>query len=156
MRDKLTSADFLKFRKWPTSDAFMVVTKPARACSSPRGGRCRQPGPGGASDALARHPGRSRAPVPARHDRQRHALPVAPDLMGQAFQVAEPNRVWLADITYLPTAEGWLYLAAVLDLAKPAHDCCVGSVCRAAPTPCCGWYAPSPAGVRAAQRAGRG
>ncbi|KAA0587344.1 IS3 family transposase [Azospirillum oryzae] len=47
----------------------------------------------------------------------RHGLPVAPDLLGQAFQVAEPNRVWLADITCLPTAEGWLYLAAVLDLA---------------------------------------
>ncbi|AWK86247.1 IS3 family transposase [Azospirillum thermophilum] len=47
----------------------------------------------------------------------RHGLPVAPDLLGQAFQVAEPNRVWLADITYLPTAEGWLYLAALLDLA---------------------------------------
>lgn len=36
----------------------------------------------------------------------RHGLLVAPDLLGQAFQVAEPNRVWLADITYLPTAEG--------------------------------------------------
>ncbi|AWJ88121.1 IS3 family transposase (plasmid) [Azospirillum sp. TSH58] len=47
----------------------------------------------------------------------RHGLPVAPDLLGQAFRVAEPNRVWLADITYLPTGEGWLYLAAVLDLA---------------------------------------
>ncbi|MGA1861223.1 IS3 family transposase [Azospirillum sp. 11R-A] len=47
----------------------------------------------------------------------RHGLPVAPDLLGQAFLVAEPNRVWLADITWLPTAEGWLYLAAVLDLA---------------------------------------
>ncbi|CAO3411765.1 Mobile element protein [Azospirillum largimobile] len=30
----------------------------------------------------------------------RHGLPVAPDLLGQAFQVAEPNRVWLADETY--------------------------------------------------------
>ncbi|CAO3360469.1 Mobile element protein [Azospirillum melinis] len=38
-------------------------------------------------------------------------------LPGQAFQLTEPNRVRLADITYLPTAEGWLYLAAVLDLA---------------------------------------
>lgn len=46
----------------------------------------------------------------------RHGLPVAPDLLGQTFQVAEPNRVWLADITYVPTGEGWLYLAAVLDL----------------------------------------
>ncbi len=47
----------------------------------------------------------------------RHALPVAPDLLGQAFEAPAPNRVWLADITYIPTGEGWLYLAAVLDLA---------------------------------------
>ena len=47
----------------------------------------------------------------------RHGLPVAPDLLGQAFRLVRPNRVWLADITYLPTGEGWLYLAAVLDLA---------------------------------------
>ncbi len=47
----------------------------------------------------------------------RHGLPVAPDLLGQAFQVPRPNQVWLSDITYIPTDEGWLYLAAVLDLA---------------------------------------
>ncbi|WP_245259445.1 IS3 family transposase [Methylobacterium sp. 77] len=35
----------------------------------------------------------------------------------QHFSAALPNTVWLADITYLPTGEGWLYLAAVLDLA---------------------------------------
>jgi putative transposase len=47
----------------------------------------------------------------------RHALPVAPNLLGRQFRVTRPNTVWLADITYLPTGEGWLYLAAVLDLA---------------------------------------
>ncbi|MBL0407688.1 IS3 family transposase, partial [Microvirga aerilata] len=47
----------------------------------------------------------------------RHSLPVAPNLLQQEFTVSVPNRVWLADITYIPTGEGWLYLAAVLDLA---------------------------------------
>lgn len=47
----------------------------------------------------------------------RHDLPIAPNLLRQEFMVSVPNTVWLADITYLPTGEGWLYLAAVLDLA---------------------------------------
>lgn len=47
----------------------------------------------------------------------RHQLPIAPNLLQQKFTVLEANRVWLADITYIPTGEGWLYLAAVLDLA---------------------------------------
>jgi putative transposase len=47
----------------------------------------------------------------------RHSLPIAPNLLQQEFTVSTPNRVWLADITYLPTGEGWLDLAAVLDLA---------------------------------------
>ena len=47
----------------------------------------------------------------------RHALPVAPNLLDRQFAVTRPNTVWLADMTYLPTGEGWLYLAAVLDLA---------------------------------------
>ena len=46
-----------------------------------------------------------------------HALPVAPNLLQQDFASPAPNRIWLADITYLPTGEGWLYLAAILDLA---------------------------------------
>jgi putative transposase len=48
----------------------------------------------------------------------RHQLPIAPNLLQQKFTVSEPNRVWLADITYVPTGGGWLYLAAVLDLAS--------------------------------------
>ena len=46
----------------------------------------------------------------------RHGLPIAPNLIARDFTAAAPNRVWLADITYIPTAEGWLYLAAVMDL----------------------------------------
>jgi putative transposase len=46
-----------------------------------------------------------------------HQLPIAPNLLQQKFTASVPNRVWLADITYIPTGEGWLYLAAVLDLA---------------------------------------
>lgn len=48
---------------------------------------------------------------------RRHDLPIAVKLLKQQFLAAMPNTVWLADITYLPTGEGWLYLAVVLDLA---------------------------------------
>ena len=47
----------------------------------------------------------------------RHDLPIAPNLLKQAFAATAPNTVWLADIPYITTGEGWLYLAAVLDLA---------------------------------------
>lgn len=46
----------------------------------------------------------------------RHDLPIAPNLIARDFTAEAPNRVWLADITYIPTMEGWLYLAAVMDL----------------------------------------
>jgi putative transposase len=46
----------------------------------------------------------------------RHAEPIAPNLLSRTFEAEAPNRVWVADITYLPTREGWLYLAVVLDL----------------------------------------
>ncbi len=46
----------------------------------------------------------------------RHKLPVAPNLLQREFSVSAPNRVWLGDITYVWTKEGWLYLAGVLDL----------------------------------------
>nr|AID65740.1 putative integrase catalytic subunit [uncultured bacterium] len=46
----------------------------------------------------------------------RHKLPVAENLLGQCFQVEKPNKVWLSDITYIPTDEGWLYLAGHKDL----------------------------------------
>lgn len=46
----------------------------------------------------------------------RHELPLAPNLLERQFHATAPNQVWLADITYLATREGWLYLAVVLDL----------------------------------------
>ena len=46
----------------------------------------------------------------------RHGLPIAPNLLNRNFAVAAPNRAWTSDITYIPTNEGWLYLAVVIDL----------------------------------------
>jgi putative transposase len=43
------------------------------------------------------------------------AAPPAPGLVGRRFTASRPNELWLADITYLPTHEGWLFLAVVLD-----------------------------------------
>lgn len=45
-----------------------------------------------------------------------HGHPVAPNHLNRDFHATRPNEKWLADITYIPTAEGWLYLAVVLDL----------------------------------------
>jgi putative transposase len=45
-----------------------------------------------------------------------HDLPVADNLLGRQFDPARPNEAWVADITSIPTREGWLYLAAVEDL----------------------------------------
>jgi transposase InsO family protein len=45
-----------------------------------------------------------------------HDLPVAENLLDRQFDAAAPNESWVADITYIPTREGWLYLAAVEDL----------------------------------------
>ena len=45
-----------------------------------------------------------------------HFLPVAPNRLDQQFEVDRPDAVWTADITYIWTQEGWLYLAVVLDL----------------------------------------
>jgi putative transposase len=46
----------------------------------------------------------------------KHAHPVAPNVLKRDFQATAPNRKWLADMTYVPTDEGWLYVALVLDL----------------------------------------
>ena len=45
-----------------------------------------------------------------------HSLPVAPNLLEQHFEAEAPNQVWVSDITYIPTDEGWLYCAAHKDL----------------------------------------
>jgi transposase InsO family protein len=45
-----------------------------------------------------------------------HTLPVAENVLDQKFEVSGPNSVWVSDITYIPTDEGWLYLAGHKDL----------------------------------------
>jgi putative transposase len=47
-----------------------------------------------------------------------HEQPVAPNVLGRRFEAPAPDRKWAADITYVPTAEGWLYLAGVIDLCS--------------------------------------
>jgi transposase InsO family protein len=57
---------------------------------------------------------RRRAP---RTTDSRHDLPVAPNLLDRRFAAERPDAVWLADTSYIPTGEGWLYLAAIKDVA---------------------------------------
>jgi transposase InsO family protein len=45
-----------------------------------------------------------------------HHLPIAENRLDRDFTTTEPNRVWVADMTYIWTTEGWLYLAVILDL----------------------------------------
>jgi putative transposase len=73
----------------------------------------------GRVERLMRHQG-IRAIMPRRFrictTDSHHDLPIAPNRLDQKFAAERPNQVWLADITCVPTGEGWLYLAAVLDL----------------------------------------
>ncbi len=46
----------------------------------------------------------------------KHNLPVADNILNQNFKSGKPNEKWVSDITYIPTREGWLYLAGVMDL----------------------------------------
>lgn len=46
----------------------------------------------------------------------KHCLPISPNLLDRDFDVTRPNQCWVGDITYIPTDEGWLYLATVIDL----------------------------------------
>ncbi len=69
-------------------------------------------------ERLMRHAGiRGLAAVPrrTRTTDSRHSYPIAPNRLARNFMTQAPNQVWLADLTYIPTGEGWLYLAGVLD-----------------------------------------
>jgi transposase InsO family protein len=46
----------------------------------------------------------------------KHDLPIAPNVLDRKFSVGAPNQVWVGDLTYIPTEEGWLFLAVVIDL----------------------------------------
>src|SRR5512145_950773 len=62
-------------------------------------------------DIRARHKRRWKATTDSKH-----GLPVAPNVVARNFTPEAPNRLWSADLTYLWTDEGWLYLAVVIDL----------------------------------------
>ena len=62
------------------------------------------------------HPPRRKRRMPVTTD-SRHSHEIAPNLLSRNFKIMVPDTVWLADISYIPTSEGWLYLAAVKDLA---------------------------------------
>ena len=48
----------------------------------------------------------------------RHPFPIAPNVLARQFERARPDQAWVTDITYIPTGEGWLYLAVILDLCS--------------------------------------
>jgi transposase InsO family protein len=64
------------------------------------------------SGLCGRQKGRYRVQTTDSH----HDHPIAPNRLAQAPKAAAPNQLWVADITYIETQEGWLYLAAILDL----------------------------------------
>jgi transposase InsO family protein len=71
--------------------------------------------------------GRARPRGKVRTTDSQHAYGIAPNLLNRQFAVSEINRVWVSDITYIPTRQGWLYLATVLDLASRR---CIGWAMR--------------------------
>ena len=69
------------------------------------------------AELMREHGIRARAPRRfVRTTDSNHRLPVAENLLGRDFEPEGPNQRWCADITYIPTHEGWLYLAVVEDL----------------------------------------
>ena len=60
--------------------------------------------------------GRAALPRRTRTTDSRHSYPIAPNRLARNFRTSAPNQIWLADLTDIPTGEGWLYLAGVLDM----------------------------------------
>jgi putative transposase len=60
--------------------------------------------------------GRQKARYRVRTTDSNHDYPIAPNRLAEASKATGPNQIWVADITYIQTKEGWLYLAAILDL----------------------------------------
>jgi len=84
---------------------------------------------------------------------EHHQTPqAAPDLLDRQFQATAPNQIWVGDMTFIRTQEGWLYLAILLDLfsrrvvgwamgSKPDHGLCLGALDMAVEQRCpqAGW-----------------
>jgi putative transposase len=93
-----------------------TLWQPAHPCrvegSGPRG----KPGPHRAIDALSRYQGHHGTATTGAHHRQPSRLSDRPEPARANFIANAPNQIWLADITYVETDQGWLYLATVMDL----------------------------------------
>jgi putative transposase len=84
-----------------------------------RAGGARCPGGQAASakaHAAARHSGQRQAALQGHHRQLVNKLSISPNLLNREFTVAEPDKVWVGDITYIATDEGWLFLAVVIEL----------------------------------------
>ena len=86
-------------------DSLYHMLKPAFHCSRGRVHRLMK--------AAGIHSQRNRAYKATTNSR--HNCPIAPNLLQRQFTFTRPNQAWVGDITYIPTREGWLYLAAVID-----------------------------------------
>lgn len=91
----------------------------------------------------------------------RHHYPVAPNLLRQELTITGTNQVWVADITYVWTAEGWLYLAAILDLYSRRvvgwgmKDRLTQELVLAAWEQACGWRQPPPGLIHHSDQGGQ-
>lgn len=65
---------------------------------------------------LERLSGRTRRKFRPQTTDSNHSQPIAPNRLAQSGAPQRPNQIWVADITYIHTAEGWLYLSAIMDL----------------------------------------
>ena len=65
----------------------------------------------------------------------RHPFPVAPNVLARQFDRPQPDRAWVTDITYIPTGEGWLYLAVLLDLCSRLAVGCARAIASATVLP---------------------
>lgn len=91
----------------------------------------------------------------------RHHYPVAPNLLLEGYSLGAVNQIWVADITYIWTAEGWLYLAAILDLYSrrivgwSLKERLTQELVLAAPPKRGVWSAATTAGIDSSLRSGR-
>jgi putative transposase len=98
------------------SRSLWQIREPAPACGAARSGTQHRSQTGCKTDDAPAGlcAKRKRKRVLTTHRDPSH--PVAPNLLNREFTAQEPNKKWVTDITYIPTMQGWLYLAVILDL----------------------------------------
>jgi putative transposase len=114
-RTRLTDAQMLALIQAIHQELKGAYGSPAHGARTARPGIPGQQGTRRAADAGERHPGAPQAAVQG-HDRLEALAAGGAEPAGQGLHAGAPNQVWTADMTYIWTDEGWLYLAVVLDL----------------------------------------